>query len=156
MQGVTSANTSLNQIPSVWKSIDYENVERILDYGCGKYDKFKEFIESKGIEYFGYDKYNRSDEENYNALHSCPDLIVCANVLNVIDNTYEIFEILEFISTYNKPVVFSIYEGDKSGVGRVTKKDCYQRNQKTKDYVMMIELFFSKVKRKGNVIFAEN
>ena len=42
-------------------------------------------------------------------------------------------EIVQLSNT--KPYFFKIYEGNKSEVGKQTKKDCWQRNQKTKDYL---------------------
>jgi hypothetical protein len=33
------------------------------------------------------------------------------------------------------PVFVSVYEGDGSGVGRQTKKDCWQRNEKLISYL---------------------
>ena len=155
MQKYTSANTSLNQIPCVHKYIDYESVGTILDYGCGKYTKFKEFIEGKGIKYFGYDPYHKSPEENSAALECTPNLIVCCNVLNVIDSEVAIEELLEQISSFGCPVIFSVYEGNGTGIGKVSKKDCYQRNMKAKNYIPIISQFFREVNRKGNVIFAK-
>ena len=35
----------------------------------------------------------------------------------------------------NKAFFFKIHEGDRTGQGRQTKKDCWQRNQLTKDYI---------------------
>ena len=155
MQKYTSANTRLNQIPCVHKYIDYDSVDTILDYGCGKYTKFKEFIESKGIEYHGYDPYHKTAKENTVALSCTPDLIVCCNVLNVIGSDIGIEALLRQIASFECPVIFSIYEGNGTGVGKVTKKDCYQRNMKAKCYVPIISLFFGEVSRKGNVIFAK-
>ena len=156
MQSNTSASTSLNQIPSVWKYIDYEsgNTKTILDYGCGKYNKFKELVESWGIAYYGFDPYNRTEKENELALNCTPDLITCCNVLNVIDSDKVVESILGEIASFGCPVIFSVYEGNKSGVGRVSRKDCYQRNCKASFFVPIIKKYFSEVRRKGNVIFA--
>ena len=32
-------------------------------------------------------------------------------------------------------VMVTVYEGDKSGAGRVTKADCYQRNERIGEYL---------------------
>ena len=153
MQRNTSANTSLNQIPKVWKYIEYDRIDTLLDYGCGRYDKFKEYVESQGVNYFGYDKYNRSEHENEIALACSPDIITCCNVLNVIDSLSEIEYIVARLSEYACPVIFSIYEGNKSGIGKVSKKDCFQRNQRASLYIPLIEEYFEHVVRKNNMIF---
>ena len=46
-------------------------------------------------------------------------------------------EIIKLSNT--KPYFFKIYEGNKSGIGKQTKKDCWQRNQKTKDYLQQFD-----------------
>ena len=157
MQEYTSKNTSQNQIPSVWKHINKEdeNIKVILDYGCGKYNRFKELIESWDIAYYGYDPYNRTEQENEIALKCKPDLITCCNVLNVIDNDKTLKGILTHIASFGCSVIISVYEGNKSGKGNVSKKDCYQRNQKSEEYIPLIKEIFSNVRRKGNIIFAE-
>ena len=73
-----------------------------------------------------------------------------ANVLNVIKEDDVILDVLRK-SKEKAPVTYiSVYAGDRSGVGRMTKdnngKKCWQRNQKLKDYVPLIEQVFDNVK----------
>lgn len=60
-------------------------------------------------------------------------------------------KIAEF--THTNKIIFKIYEGDKSGIGKITKNDCYQRNEKTENYVQMITEQFNNfnflVQKKG-------
>lgn len=151
LQQYTSANTSIKQVPAVFKNLRIEKGMTILDYGCGKYDLAKEYVESFGATYYGYDKYNRTDEENQIALACDPDLIVCANVLNVIKEDEVIEEIMEEITHYGCDVVFSVYEGDKSGEGKETVKG-YQRNEKATNYFKFFEVFDG-VQRHGNTFY---
>lgn len=153
MQEYTSANTSLNQIPAVSKLLDYDVIDCILDYGCGAYTAFKELVESHGVEYHGYDPYHKPD---LNELVCEPDVIVCANVLNVIKEDEVIHEILDNLSSYpNAKVYIQVYEGNKSGQGKPTKKGCYQRNQKVIEYKEMIEQYFNSVTKKGNIFICK-
>ena len=59
-------------------------------------------------------------------------------------------------------IIIQIYEGDKSGIGRQTAKDCYQRNEKTEKYLGYVNKALSifedkpqKVKKTGNFIIIE-
>lgn len=142
-QNYTSANTSINssKLPTVYKKVDFHAMATcfglsVLDYGCGKFNNGKEFLEEEyGIDWFGYDPYNRTAEENREALTIIPNCILCSNVLNVIDNEEVIQQIVDDITGTELPYFFTIYEGNGSGVGCPTKGDCYQRNEKTKDYL---------------------
>lgn len=140
MQNYTSKNTSINKekLPAIYKKINWETLNNnkssgiVLDYGCGRYtNHIQAYVENHGFRYVGYDKYWNDNKEN---LECNPDLIICSNVLNVIDDEKEIKKIHSGILKYNKPYVITVYEGDGTGCGKKTKNDCYQKNQKTKYY----------------------
>ena len=145
MNKYTSKNTSVNskRIPRGF-SLLYP-YGKILDYGCGKYWKISQkYCEERGAKYFKYDPYNVPEDENINIDKNKGefDTIYCNNVLNVISDAYEILEVIEDIVNLLKEnglAIFTIYEGDRSEVGRETKKDCYQRNMKTKSYSWFFE-----------------
>jgi hypothetical protein len=156
-QTITSANTSLNQLPCTHKLVAKENFTTLLDFGCGKYDTFKNYIQSLGKKYFGYDKYNRSFEENMEAvLFSDPDLITCNNVLNVIEDNAIVDSIVNDLAKFKCKTIICVYEGNKTGEGKVTKNDCYQRNQKAVEYLPVLKKYFNNVIRKGNIFICEN
>lgn len=155
MQTYTSANTSLNQLPCTHKLVAQENFTKLLDYGCGKYDTFKNYVEVLGKKYFGYDKYNRSEKENMEALSCNPNLVTCNNVLNVIDSDEVMEQVVKDLASFGCKTIICVYEGDRTGVGKVTKKDCYQRNQKAVEYIPVLEKYFQKVTRKGNIFICE-
>lgn len=153
---ITSANTSINTLNRIYKILAEDfHMEgtTILDYGCGKYNTNKDFIEEHGYSWFGFDPYNRSKDENEETeiefMYEYPDIIVCNNVLNVVDDS-TMDSILDKIKTYTSGanvVYFTIYEGNKSGIGEETKADCYQRNEKVKDYISRLNQYFSYVKK---------
>ena len=65
--------------------------------------------------------------------------VVCSNVLNVIDSDGEVSRIchrLEEIATTTGGTAYvTVYEGDRSCVGRQTGADSYQRNAPLRDYL---------------------
>lgn len=178
MQTITSAGTSLNQIPALHKSsvldmyVEAAKAERakggdfafIVDYGAGRYNAGEIFLTSRhDIPVFSYDPYNRPREENeYTAkimdAGYCP-IIICANVLNVVNDDDALREILSNIRHAIRNVhgvaLFTIYEGNKSGVGAVTKAG-YQRNARTSEYIPILRESFHSVERKGKILIAHN
>lgn len=155
-QTYTSANTSLKQVPAIYKRISIQENDIILDYGCGKYNLAKDYVESKKATYYGYDPYNRTEEENKLALSIKPTKIICANVLNVIEESHILYNIIKQVASYHVPTYFSIYEGDRTGVGKPTKNNCYQRNEKAIQYTRRLENHFPFVTRKGNIFICTN
>lgn len=154
-QNITSANTSINTLNRAYKDIKgkYPNGTVILDYGCGKYNKNKEYAETCGYEWYGYDPYNRAKSENDVALAQNPEVIMCNNVLNVLENTELIMDVIKDIhmmATDGTDIYFTIYEGDKSGKGKVTTKG-YQQNKKLLFYLPKLIRYFD-FAIKGNVI----
>lgn len=145
-QQFTSKNTSINtkRLPTIYSKLNLERLrdKTIFDYGSGKIETvriIREKLEAYDIDYIPYDIYNLSPADNCYALERRKeaDIYICSNVLNVIKEDEIVQRIIdEIIQLSNtKPYFFKIYEGNKSGVGKQTKKDCWQRNQKTKDYL---------------------
>jgi hypothetical protein len=160
-QKISSAGTSISSINKIYKllpQLGYEKETIILDYGCGKYNKNKEEAEKHGYRWFGYDPYNRSEEENNLTSKLMklvkPHVIVCSNVCNVIQEDSALMNVLNQIYNYaseDTDIYITIYEGDKSGVGKVTTKG-YQRNEKVSSYKDYICEFFDILEVKGNII----
>ena len=163
-QKVTSAGTSINSLNGAYKQIEgkYPIGTVIFDYGCGKYNTNRDFAIKCGYSWFGYDPYNRTKEENMeNIAHVkersyAPDIVMLNNVLNVIDNVNSISNILSDIyynyADNNTDIYITIYEGDKSGIGKVTSKG-YQRNEKLSKYTDYICEFFDVVEKVGSNIY---
>ena len=141
-QNYTSANTSINgnKLPTAFSKC--RAYGRVLDYGCGKFtDMIKSHVNEQGAEYYPYDKYNVDNDTNEASMNIGQkygfDTVFCCNVLNVIDNDNVIWEILHtmFNLLNNRSKMYiQIYEGNRTGIGKATKADCYQRNEKTRDY----------------------
>ena len=149
-QKYSSANTSINsgKMPRIY-SLVRDNISddiSVIDYGCGKYFDKYELPQN----YVGYDPYNRPDDD---LLDRTYDVALCSNVLNVIMEKEVRLDILERLKSLAKQVYITIYEGDKSRKGKMTKNDCYQLNWQRGDYIPeLVKVFgFGNVKwnRKG-------
>lgn len=147
---ITSKATALNQVASTFtnRKFDFDD-SLILDFGCGK-GKSKEFCEKEFTNctvclYDPYHNFNQVDTyitAVANNTEKKKTVITCNNVLNVLTNN-TLLEVLAQIKkiaelTHTNKIIFKIYEGDKSGIGKITKNDCYQRNEKTENYVQVI------------------
>lgn len=166
----TSANTSqAGKINRIYKRLVEDllpNGSVILDYGCGKYDDNKHYAESNGYEWKGYDPYNRSEIENNNTLDrfdsEYPDVIVCSNVLNVLDSDEAMNNVMKELSTMTGGICktfITIFEKDGDGIGKESKCDCWQRNEKTAAYIPRLKKYFknvSKLKGESNIIICTN
>lgn len=150
---ITSANTSINskKLPAIYNKINFSNFDdgfSVLDYGCGKFNNAKDYINSINGMWYGYDPYNRTQEENNIALSQNTDCIICSNVLNVLFDAGAIFEIVRDIygriEKNQHRAFIAVYEGNKSRVGKITKKDCYQRNEPLVDYLKYFDAVFGK------------
>lgn len=167
MQKYSSSNTSINSAkpPRLASAIDWTKLKgsTILDYGGGKYDNFKEYLSKYDIKLAIFDPFNRSPEENQLALSTKYDLVVCCNVLNVIDDEQEIKRIVKIMTDKGRFLCIC-YEGDKTGIGKQTGKDQYQQNQKTEYYtkhfsvpvvmknkIITVQSLVNCIKKKGGV-----
>lgn len=141
-QQYTSADTSINsaKLPAVYAKTAnlISATDTIIDYGCGKH------FESYGLDdrFTGYDPYNYDHPE---ALEKHYDVAFLSNVLNVISE-YEIradlLRTLRTLQTLADRVYITVYEGNKSGIGKVTKRDCYQLNRRLCDYIPEVVAVF--------------
>lgn len=145
MQKYSSKNTSVNtgkNLPAVYRKINWNSIPtyitHLVDWGCGKdTQNVEKWLKSCRIDrYVGYDPNWRTKADNDLAEKSIGfhNIFVCSNVLNVIDDDDIVKDIVE--KAISSPIYFvTVYEGSRSGVGRQSKDDCYQRNCKTKDYL---------------------
>lgn len=146
MQKYSSKNTSVNtkKLAKIWNHINYDSLSfpfRIVDYGCGRaWGNTQAFLQKQvnKLNYYPYDPFWVNSQQNLEAQESLNnnqiDLCICANVLNVIQEEDILKDIIKDI--IKTPIwIIQVYEGDGSGNGKVSKKDCYQRNQKIADYL---------------------
>lgn len=163
-QQFTSSNTSINKhkVPALFTmaKANFEPNTINFDIGGGKYDTATDYLHGLNVQNLILDKFNRSVEWNKNVINTLikcggADTVTISNVLNVIKEWEHRFEVLEMAFAFSKPtatIYITVYEGDKSGVGRQTKDDCYQLNRATADYVGEILTVFPHVKRFGKLI----
>ena len=157
-QTYSSAATSINSVklPAIYTRVSdsaYQWADKLLDYGCGRQvDHLIKYATERGCPWFGYDRFNRSEAENHEALEcfaensSARRIVVCSNVLNVIDSDDVVKGIAGFLiacAISGMVVMVTVYEGNKSGIGRATKADCFQRNQKIVDYLKYFDKSFT-------------
>lgn len=136
MQVITSANTSINakKVPAIFRKIRWQPGTRNLDYGGGKYDIATTYLAKLGVDNQIYDPYNRSDEWNRRVRHpkELYDTCTISNVLNVLDNSrlrqLVLMDAMHLVKR-GGTIYITVYSGDKSGVGKLSKTDCWQNNQ---------------------------
>ena len=148
-QTFTSSATSINKakLPAVYSKAPL-SAPVVIDYGCGKYtNHIREAIPDKV--YLPYDPYNQPEKVNKMTMRIakrtlCPIDVVCSNVLNVIDSDEVVQSIVNEIETIvfknHGTAYFTVYEGDRSGIGRQTGPDQYQRNEPLRKYLRFFRL----------------
>lgn len=159
-QNYTSAKTSINTLNKVYKTLTVanKNHKTILDYGCGKYTRNRNHALGLGYKWLGYDPYNLDQKTNTETLNavkkSKPNIIMCNNVLNVLEDEpmMNVLNEINSIADKDTEIYFTIFERDGNGVHCVSKDDCYQRNEKTDTYIPYINRFFKVIKKNGNII----
>ena len=147
-QEFTSAGTSINstKLPTgystVAKKIGWKKGTTHIDIGGGKFDNGVEFLKNLGVNAHVYDPFNRPKEHNEKVMGSVgkqgADTASLFNVLNVIKEPEYRLEALKTAHDTLKPggqVFIGIYEGDRTGQGKKTKKDSWQNNAPTHTYL---------------------
>lgn len=162
-QAISSAKTSLRQVPALFKDKNVQFGDVNIDIGGGKYDLATEFLAERGTRNLVFDPYNRGEATNRATLDflrdgSRADTATNANVLNVIAEAPARANVILEMAKAIKPdgkAYFMVYEGDGSGVGRETSAG-WQNNRKTADYMDEIKRYFDSVERRGKLIIASN
>lgn len=146
-QRFSSARTSINstRLPAVYRLAPL-NHSIVVDYGCGKYvAHIREAVAPRA--YFPFDPFNQPIEVNAETMtfvrlsmqSHVPLDVVCSNVLNVIDSDVTVAEIAkqicDIVEATGGNAYITVYEGNRSGVGRQTGPDQYQRNAPLHQYL---------------------
>ena len=166
MQSCTSAKTSINsaRLPAVYRKAPLLTTGIVFDYGAGRYtDRIEQYVQTAHRVYLPYDPYNLPDEINrfsvtlvLYAMHvRYPVDVVCSNVLNVIDDDDTVRKIAnhieEIITDTGGTGYVTVYEGNRSGAGRQTGTDQYQRNEPLRNY---LKYFRNATIKNGMIIVA--
>lgn len=153
-QEFSSKDTSINTVNKVYTKYTFYDGSNVLDYGGGRYDANTEFMKSKNVFVDVYDPFNRTEQHNKKVIdkykNQKPDYVVCSNVLNVIKESEIVEDVVRKIANYKTTSLFVVYEGDKSGKGKVTSKG-YQRNQRKEDYFKLLSKYFEIVNLKNGI-----
>lgn len=168
MQTFTSSATSVNRskLPAVYRKATLSRTTPfVVDYGCGKFtDHIQSYLDGFGKNLYPYDPYNQPDAVNLHTLdfirwamdRQIEVDVICSNVLNVIDSDGEVSRIcyqLEQIATTTGGTAYvTVYEGDRSGVGRQTGRDQYQRNEPLREY---LRFFHNATIRNGMIVVGQ-
>lgn len=165
-QSFTSSATSINRtkLPAVYRKAPL-SADLVMDYGCGKYtDHIRDHLAGQYRMLLPYDPYNQPAGRNAktmdrvrSAMHiHYPIDVICSNVLNVIDDDDAVRKIardIEDIATTSGGTGYvTVYEGDRSGTGRQTGPDQYQRNEPLRSY---LRFFRNATIRNGMIIIKE-
>jgi len=163
MQTFTSASTSTNRskLPRVYTRARFSSCF-ILDYGCGKYtDHIRDHLGQQKRVLLPFDPFNQPGRVNLvtmKLIDVCkrerfPVDCVCSNVLNVIDSDGEVsricYQLEQLVTTTGGTLFVTVYDGDRSGVGRQTGRDQYQRNEPLREY---LRFFHNATVRNGMII----
>lgn len=162
-QKITSADTSIKQVPALFKSkhFDVQPGFKNLDIGGGKYDLGADYLRNeRGVESHVYDPFNRPEEHNEKVLGlfqgSPADSVTAANVLNVIQEPEARAAVVQQALDALRPggrAYFGIYEGNKTGTGAATTKG-WQENRPAATYLDEVRALFPEASRRGNIIIA--
>lgn len=164
MQTYTSKATSINKekLPAVYRKAAI-SAPVVFDYGCGKYtDHIREYLDTQcGAVLLPYDPFNQPREVNQKSrklltnciMHDIPVDIICSNVLNVIDNDTSIntiaWNIQNIVNKTGGIGYITVYEGNRSGIGKQTGPDQYQRNEPLRSY---LKYFSNAIIKNGMII----
>jgi len=159
--GINSKLTSINsnRLPRLYgylnRMVGLDN-KTVLDLGCGN-PKTQELLRNSfpNTRLILIDKFWNGTGLNTRAYKAAckyqPDLVVISNVLNVIDQDEDMYDLLSSAAMMKAPIYITIYEGNKSGVGEETSRG-YQRNQPVKWYTKLFSPLYFNVELKNNVI----
>lgn len=132
---------NINKLPKGLKLVEKLGYTKALNYGAGLgYKKHMELLGDR-VELINYD-INIKEINTLPAVDIDIQVVVCNNVLNVVPHDIAV-EIVNTMLKYTKAdILITVYEGDKTGVGAVNSKGCYQANKKYKDYTFLLDLGF--------------
>ena len=141
-QGFGSAGTSLNQVASAMRKINWQPGTVNVDIGGGRFDKATDYLRDNGVENLVFDPFNRNAKHNKAVAERVRDekvdTVTCNNVLNVIDSSRSRANvILQAAKALKKggTAYFSVYEGDKSSVSRCRSRISRHTSAKTQTII---------------------
>jgi hypothetical protein len=165
---ITSKHTAVNKykVPRLFKIIDkhygWKKNTTNLDLGGGPWNIATRYLKRKGVINLVDDVFNRPLKYSFAVLSYLTahkvDTVTLSNVLNVIKERGDRKTILYNSLGHLKKggvIYISVYEGNKSGKGKVTKPDCWQENKTLKAYLSMVKKVFSNARIEHGIIIGE-
>lgn len=125
-QTISSAKTSIKQIPALFKHKAVKFGAVNIDIGGGRFDLATDYLASIGTTNLVFDPFNRPEAVNSSTLDylregNRADTATCANVLNVIAEEEARKNVILEVAKAIKPdgtAYFMVYEGNGTGVGK--------------------------------------
>jgi SAM-dependent methyltransferase len=164
-QEFSSAATSINKtkLPEAYtiihKRMGWKPDTTHIDIGGGKFDNAVEFLGKLGVKAHVFDPFNRPEEHNTKVMQEVgkegADSASLFNVLNVIKEPEYRQEALQTAHSTLKPggkIFISIYEGDRTGQGKQTKKDSWQNNMTTQAHLPEVRKVFPNARIEHGII----
>jgi len=149
------------KVPSIFKSIKWRAFTVNLDIGGGEFEDATMYLAERDVTNLVYDPDNRSAEHNRDVIvrviaRGGSDSVTLANVLNIIPGWQDRDAILyysNFLAKSNAPIYIGVFEGDKSGRGRMTDTG-WQSNLQLHEYLDAVSNRFKIVSTANNMITA--
>jgi hypothetical protein len=167
-QEYTSAATSQSQIAKGFGTLAKKALLKSgsvnVDLGGGRYDHGTQFLKKHGVVSHVLDPYNRSAEHNKKVTETVrqrggADTVTVFNVLNTIKEPTVHLDVLQNAKGHLRrggSLWLGVYAGDRSGVGRKTKTDSWQRNERLGAYIETVKKIFPNATTRHGMIHATN
>lgn len=159
-QSITSAETSVRNVPRALKQVAFNPGTVNVDIGGGRFDDATAFLSAMGVENLVFDPFNRTIEHNAEvARRVCgggADTATVLNVLNVIADPWARSRVIALAADAvgrDGHAWFQVYRGDRSGIGRRTTKG-WQENRALSTYRGEISCHFDEIIMAKGVIRA--
>ena len=149
------------KIPELFKTVKWRSYTVNLDIIGGENEDATLYLAEQGVSNVVYDPDHRSAEHNERVITFVMKLggshsVTLANVLNIVPSWKDRDALLyysKFFARKNAPVYIGVYEGDRSGVGKMTNKG-WQANLELDEYKEAIANRFKIVDVTDGVITA--
>lgn len=160
IQEVTSEETSVNTIPSLFRQAKFRRGRVNADIGGGKFETATRYLAGRGVTNIVWDPFARKPEHNKRAAARIRNggaaTATVANVLNVIKDPKACDRVIRQAANAvgkNGVAYFQVYEGDRSGKGGKTDRG-WQANKPLSAYVDAIARVFRYVEHRDGYLEA--
>jgi len=148
-------------VPKLFKKVRWRSYSVNLDVGGGYHEDATLYLAERKVKNVVYDHIHKSAEHNAEAISFVIGIggsnsVTLSDVLNVIPSWRDRDAVLyysKFLARKSAPIYIGVYEGDKSGVGKMTRKG-WKANLELGEYEKAIANRFEIVSIKDGVITA--